>query len=173
VRGSNLSVFDRCSGLRMPNVWQVIHSVFNGSTPRRKASQAGIPIVALVVSDLDRHVLASLSGQELLEVHFVESCEEAFTLANQLTAPVILVDRDLPGTEWRIAVKSLAASPHRACVILMSGVADDYLRQELNRRGGYDVLPKPLRADNVARLVKMALSYWISAPKPAAQARRS
>ena len=156
----------------MPNIWQIIHSIFTGSRPRRKAAPARIPVVALVASDQDRCVLAGVSGQDQLEVHFAESCEEAYTVANRLAAPVILLDRDLPGTEWKTAVKSLADSPHRACVILMSGVVDDYLRQELIRRGGYDLLPKPLRADQVTPLVNLALSYWTSAPNSALQARR-
>ena len=178
MRGSNLSVWDRCSGLRMLNVWQLIHSVFTSGAPSRKAPPARIPVVAIVVSEQDRRVLTSVSGQELLELHFVESCEEACTVANHLTAPVILFDRDLPGAEWRTVVGNLAALPHRACVVLMSGVADDYLRQELIRRGGYEVLPKPLRAANISRVINLALSYWTSvasagAEKPAVPARRS
>jgi FixJ family two-component response regulator len=58
-------------------------------------------------------------------------------------------------------------------VILVSGVRDDYLWQEVIRRGGYDVLPKPLRADSVARIVKLALSYWKSAPKRVASGAKS
>lgn len=172
MRGSNLSVTDGCSGLRMPNLWKVIHSVFTGSTPSREVLPSGIPVVALGISAQDRQVLTSVSDWEPFEIHFVDSCEEACAVANRLTAPVILFDRDGTGTEWRLTVKALATSPHRACVVLMSGVADDYLRQELIRRGGYDVLPKPLRADNVARVVKLALSYWSSAPKPGVPARR-
>jgi DNA-binding NtrC family response regulator len=127
-------------------------------------------VVALVVNEQDRHVLASVFGQEPLDVRFAESCEEACSVSNQLTAPVILLDRDWPETEWRAAVERLTASPHRACVILVSSVADAYLWQELTRRGGYDVLPKPLQADKVARTVKLALSYWNSTPKPAVSA---
>lgn len=178
MRGSNLSGWDRCSGLRIPNVWQVIHSVFTSGTPSRKALPARIPVVAMVVSEQDRRVLTSVSEQELWELHLVESCEEACTVASRLAAPVILFDRDLPGADWRTAVRSLAASPHRACVILMSGVVDEYLLQELIRRGGYELLPKPLRAESIARVIKLALSYWtsaasIGAAKPAVPARRS
>jgi FixJ family two-component response regulator len=160
------------------NVWQILHSIFTSGTTSRRALPPRIAVVAVVVCEQDRHVLASVSGQELLELHFVPSCEEARTVANQLTAPVILFDRDLPGADWRTAVENLAASPHRACVVLMSGVVDDYLRQELFRRGGYEVLPKPLRADNILRVIKLALSYWTSAAstgtaKPAVPMRRS
>jgi CheY-like chemotaxis protein len=160
------------------NVWQILHSVFTSGTPSRKVLPPRIPVVGIVVSEQDRQVLTSVSSQELLELHLVESCEEACTVANQLTAPVILFDRDLPGAEWRTAVRSLADSPHRACVVLMSGVVDDYLRQELIRRGGYEVVPKPLRPENISRAIKLALSYWTSAAsagpaKPAVPARRS
>ena len=160
------------------NVWQILHSVFTNGTPSRIALPPRIPVVAIVVSEQDRQVLTSVSSQELLELHLVESCEEACTVANQLAAPVILFDRDLPGAEWKTAVGSLAASPHRACVVLMSGVVDDYLRQELIRRGGYEVVPKPLRPENISRAIKLALSYWTSAAstgaaKPAVPVRRS
>lgn len=162
MQGSSPSVSDGRSGLRMPKIWRVIHSVF-ASSSNQESVPSRIPVVAIVVSEEDRNVLAGVSGMELLDLHFAESCEEAFRVANQLTAPVILFDRDLPGAEWRTAVGGLAALPQRACVILMSGVVDDYLRQELVRRGGYEILPKPLRADNVLRVIKLALSYWTSA----------
>jgi DNA-binding NtrC family response regulator len=171
--GSKVSVCRSREGLRMPGMWQVIRSFFASGFPGRAALPPCVPVVALVLDEQDRHVLTSVSGHGLLDVHFVESCEEACAVANELTAPVILFDRDWAGSEWKTVVECLAVSPHRACVILMSSVSDDYLWQELIRRGGYDVLPKPLQADNVARLVKLAVSFWNSAPKPTAPARRS
>jgi DNA-binding NtrC family response regulator len=154
-------------------VWQAIQSFFAGVVPSRMAPSSRVPIVALVVNEQDRYVLTNISGQESLDVHFAESCEEGQAVANQLMAPVILLDRNWPGTEWKPAIENLAASPHRPCVILMSGVADDCLFQELNRRGGFHVLPKPLRQDNAARVVKLALSYWNRSAKPTVPARRS
>lgn len=150
----------------MTRVWEMVHSLFTGGASRR-IPPSRVPVVALVVNEQDRHVLASVFGQEPLDVRFAESCEEAYSVANQLTAPVILLDRDWPETEWRAAVERLTKSPHHACVILVSRVSDAYLWQELIRRGGYDVLPKPLQADKVERAVKLALSYWNSTPRPA------
>lgn len=173
MRGSKLSVSDRCAHPGMPSLWKGIHSFFTSMALNRKAVPSRVPVVALVVSEKDRDILCSTSGQERLDVCFAESCEDACALANRLTAPIILVDRDWPGIEWRTAVASLSALPHQACVILMSGVADDYLWQELIRTGGYDVLPKPLRPDNLARVIKLALSYWNSEPRPSVRARRA
>jgi DNA-binding NtrC family response regulator len=128
-----------------------------------------IAIVALVVSDYDREVLNYISNREPVHIHFAESHVDAWEAMNRLNSPVILYDRDWPNAEWRTTVQALASSPQRSCVILASWVADDYLWQELVRSGGYDLLAKPFRADDVARSLKLALSYWRSATAAAAQ----
>jgi len=128
-----------------------------------------ITIVALVVSDHDREVLTFLSNREPVDIHFAESHVDAWEAMNRLNSPVVLYDRDWPNAEWRTTVQALASSPHRSCVILASRVADDYLWQELIRCGGYDLLAKPFRAEDVARALKLALSYWKSAKATAKQ----
>jgi DNA-binding NtrC family response regulator len=151
----------------MPRLWQVIHSLFGRGSPISFVVPPPVPVVALIVNEQDRHVLKNVAGQDSLEVHFAESIEEVEAIANQIAAPIILLDRNWPGSDWRTAVQRLAASPQGACVILVSGVTDAYLWQELIRRGGYDVLAKPLRAPNIARVIKLALYYRTSAPKAA------
>ena len=128
-----------------------------------------ISVVALVVSDHDREVLYRISNREPVDIHFAESHVDAWEAVNRLNSPVILYDRDWPNAEWRTTVQALASSPHRGCVILASRVADDYLWQELIRCGGYDLLAKPFRADDVARSLKLAFSYWKSARAAATQ----
>jgi AmiR/NasT family two-component response regulator len=150
----------------MSRVWQLLHSWWSS---HRDAAPSRIPssrnhIVALVLDGHDRYVVSTVSAQECLDVRFAESCQEAARTATQLGAPVILIDRDWPATEWRAAVESLASLLHNPCVLLVSAVSDDYLLQELIRQGGYDILLKPLRAENAARAIKLALSYWHSAP---------
>jgi len=128
-----------------------------------------ISIVALVVSNHDREVLTGISTHEPVDIHFAESQAEAWEAMNRLNPPVILYDRDWPDAEWRSTVQALASSTHGSCVILASRVADDYLWQELIRCGGHDLIAKPFRADDVARSLKLALSYWRSARAAAAQ----
>jgi FixJ family two-component response regulator len=112
--------------------------------------------------DRDRGALKQAGDAEQWDFRFTESCEAAFTIANRLVAPVILCDRDLPQTEWREAVRTLAALPHRPIVILLSKVADEYLWSEVFRIGGFDILAKPPRAEDVRRAVNLALAYWRS-----------
>jgi DNA-binding NtrC family response regulator len=134
-----------------------------------KAVTPRISIVALVVSDHDREVLIRISAHEPVDVHFAQSHVDAWEAMNRLNSPLILYDRDWPNGEWRTAVQTFSSSPRRSCVILASRVADDYLWQELIRCGGYDLLAKPFRADDVARSLKLALSYWRSASAVAVQ----
>jgi DNA-binding NtrC family response regulator len=161
----------------MQHVWQKLG--FHFKTTNRSAADAArsasrvseaVPVIALIVNHEDRQEISRISGiagsslstsaGDGWYVHFAESCEQASAFAERLSAPVILFDRDWPGTDWKAAVTNLAALPHHACVILVSGVADANLWQEVVRRDGYDVLAKPLRAENVLRAVKLALSYW-------------
>jgi len=100
-------------------------------------------------------------------VFFAETCNEARAAVDRLRAPVILCDRDLPGEDWREVVEILARPPQRTCIILISKVVDDYLWNEAVKRGGHDVLPKPLREEDVVRAVRLAWSYWNSARRRA------
>ena len=118
--------------------------------------------MALVVDERERSLLANLADQERWDLHFVPSFEVARRISDELSAPVLVYDRDWPGTDWRSAVQLFAAAPHQACVILASSVVDEYLWEEVVRQGGYDVVAKPLRAPEVARVIKLALSYWNS-----------
>ena len=46
-----------------------------------------------------------------------------------------------------------------ACIVLISTVVDAYLWNEVVRNGGYEVLAKPLREEDVAKAVRLAWSY--------------
>jgi len=158
-------------------MWRALHSFLaeapkkvrgdrqrpNRSTDRNAPTiTPRISIVALVVSDHDRQVLTFVSNREPVDIHFAESHVDAREAMHRLNAPVILYDRDWPDEDWRTTVRTLASSPHRSCVILASRVADDYLWQELIRCGGYELLAKPFRPDDVTRALKLASSYWRS-----------
>ncbi len=121
------------------------------------------PVIALAASDYDREVLTAVSRRGPWDMHFADSRVQAWEIVHRFGSPVVLYDRDWPNAEWRTTVHTFASCPRRPCVILMSRVADDYLWQELIRCGGHDLLAKPLRADDVNRALKLALSYWNSA----------
>jgi DNA-binding NtrC family response regulator len=124
---------------------------------RQTAPPARVRIIALLVNQEDRQVLAAHEG---FETHFAESLENAWGLMKMLNTPVVLLDRNWPGADWRATIQRFASFSHRPCVILISGVADDYLWEAVVHWGGYDVLAKPLQSDAVERVIKLALAYW-------------
>jgi response regulator of citrate/malate metabolism len=145
-----------------PGLVRVVKSLRVVLTKSLAAENPRFPVVALVSNEEDRLTLRTASSQQPFDLHFAESSGEARLVATELAAPIIFVDRDWPGPEWGVVVESLADSPHQACVILISAAADGFLWQEVIRRGGHDVLAKPLQAEVVANVIKLALAYWNS-----------
>jgi DNA-binding NtrC family response regulator len=125
-----------------------------------------MPIVALMVSEQDRELLTNVASRGQLELRLAYSCGDAWAILSESEAPVVFCDRDLPATEWRNLVQLFASAAHRPSVILASRVVDDYLWQEVIRNGGYDVLAKPLREDDVVRTIRLASSYWSMKTSP-------
>jgi DNA-binding NtrC family response regulator len=120
-----------------------------------------VKILGLLSDERDRGLLRASAAQNQWETTFATGYGEAYRLQGTLQAPVVLCDRDLQ-PDWWSMVEGLAACSGRACVLLVSKVADDYLWNEVVRRGGYDVLSKPLQQDELERAIRLAWIYWSS-----------
>ena len=140
------------------NTIQSFFRKISGNTP--PGAVPPISVVALIRDHHDRSLLAAIGKGDHLDVHFADTCDEAWNAANRLQSPVVLCTRDVPGMEWRDAVRILASAVPHPCVILTSPVADDYLWKEIVASGGYDLLATPLRDVDASRSIKLALSYW-------------
>jgi len=127
-----------------------------------QGAEAGIRIVAVLANVEEREVLSRIAAEQQWIVRFTDTCGEAWTALNESKAPIVLCDRDLPGTEWRDVIRMMVSSPHRAYTILVSRVADDYLWNEVIRLGGHDLLATPFHEEDVLRAIRLAWSYWNS-----------
>jgi hypothetical protein len=150
-------------------VWDTIRSFFAPGSDHSDA--LAVPIVALIHDSQDRDLLELIGIRDRLNIHFVDTCDEAWNTANRVRSPVILCARDAPGIEWRNAVRILARADTHPCVILTSPVTDPYLWKEIAERGGYDVLATPLRDADFTRSIRLALSYWKSTARGNARPR--
>jgi DNA-binding response OmpR family regulator len=131
------------------------------SGPRGETSLR-IRIVALLASDRDCQLLSRMATERGWAVYFAGTCGQAWDLLRQEKASIVLCDRDFPGTEWRDVIQLMSSAPQSVYVVLLSRVADDYLWNEVIRRGGYDLLPTPLREEEVLRAIRLGWSYWNS-----------
>jgi DNA-binding NtrC family response regulator len=125
----------------------------------RDADAERIQVLAITPDDRDRRSLAACAVREQWDLVITAGFEDALDAAKGSRAAVILCDRDMPGLDWRAALKKLAASKPAFAIILISSVNDEYLWDEVIHRGGYDVLAKPLQEDQTVRAVNLAWSY--------------
>ncbi len=138
----------------------------------KDADSESLTVIALVAGERDRRILAGVCSRNRWRVALADNCEEARRELDRIEAPVVLCDRDVPERNWRQVVETLAASPQPSCILLLSRVVDEYLRNEVVRRGGFDVLHTPLREDEVAHAIKLAWTYWNIARATAGPADR-
>jgi FixJ family two-component response regulator len=169
-------------------MWRAIQSFFsNASNVARRgsravtlspnnnggASTAQVIVIGLLADNHDRHLLANVSSGNGWTMYFVDTLVEAQDAAANVRVPVILCDRDLLGADWRDTVSGLASSSPLTCVVLISRAADNSLWEEVIRSGGYEVLSRPLRQEEVVRVIKLASSFWNSMLKMPAYGKRS
>lgn len=141
----------------MLSLGEAIRSFFSKVSGKRGAgAPAPMPVVALIRSARDRDLLRSIGARDHLDIHFADTCSEAWYTANRLNSPVVLCERDAPGIEWQHVLRILGSAVSHPCVILTSPVVDD----EIVTRGAYDVLAEPLRDADTTRAIRLAASYW-------------
>ena len=96
-------------------------------------------------------------------------CAEAEWAIHCLEVPIVLCDRDFSGAPWQESVRALVEARTGACVILLSNVTDQYLWDEVVKRGGFDVLTRPFEKQAVLSMLNFAHTHcrtgWPMAPR--------
>lgn len=85
--------------------------------------------------------------------------EEAAAALKAAPVPILLFDRDLAGPSWRETIKRLIHSRRNACIVLLSNVADQYLWEEVVQQGGFDLLTRPFRKEQVLSALVFAYAH--------------
>lgn len=119
-------------------------------------------VLAIIVSPQDRETVRDYALTIGWELKLLETVDQALSRAGSQAVALVIMDRDLSEHDWRVSVQRLAKARGNPCVILASSVVDPYLFQELVKQGGFDVVPKPIQRNELARLGRLALAYWKS-----------
>lgn len=127
---------------------------------RRQIERVGIPsertVLLVTMSSLMQTDLRILSIQEGWHILFARSVDAALYLSTVHKIAVVIYDQELPGANWRDALRSLVdAAP--VCFILLSSFVDRRFWKTVLDIGGYDVAQKPLNARSLVPLVNGAL----------------
>ncbi len=104
-----------------------------------------------------RHALSRILGAEGHEVLVAENGEAALELlaaANGAGPELVLCDVRMPGVNGLEFLERYRATNGSALVIMMSAYEDDEGVIEAMRRGAYDFIGKPFRADQLLLTIR-------------------
>lgn len=90
------------------------------------------------------------------EVRLARTVERGLQMLDEFRASVAIYDWPAAEQDWRCDVDRLAAQPDHPCILLASRVDDEYLRAELVRHGGFNVIPRTADAERLVRNIRFA-----------------
>lgn len=132
----------------------------NTETPTVRAPRVDQRLLAILADTADRDAVSAFAIANNWSLKVVGGVGQAISWLSEAPVPVILIDRDLPDEDWRLAIRTLTSHAPSPCVILASAVVDLYLFDEVVHHGGYDVVRKPFREDALRRTLGLAFSFW-------------
>jgi DNA-binding NtrC family response regulator len=124
-------------------------------TPRAKQT-----LLAILPDPADRDAVNVFASTNNWILNVIGAVEPAIERLSHGPVPVVLIDRDVPEQDWRLSIRTLVSRNPSPCVILVSAVVDLYLFDEVVHHGGYDVLSKPLRNEQLRRTLGLAFTFW-------------
>ena len=93
--------------------------------------------------------------------HRARTLGEAIEFVAANPVAVVVCEHKLPDGTWRDLIEGMARSAAPPLLVVTSVNADESLWVEVLNLGGYDVLAKPYRSDEVLRTVSLARARWI------------
>jgi two-component system response regulator AtoC len=104
-----------------------------------------------------RQTLSLILREEGHEVEVASDGEAALAALAREDATIVICDVRMPKVDGLAFLERYRAAAGRGLVIVMSSYGDDDAALEAMRRGAYDYIPKPFRADQLLLVVRKAI----------------
>jgi two-component system response regulator AtoC len=104
-----------------------------------------------------RHTLSAILGAEGHETRAAPTGDAALAMLAERDADLVLCDVRMPGIDGLTFLDRYRTANGSALVIMMSAYGDDDDALDAIKRGAYDFLQKPFRADQVLLVVRKAI----------------
>jgi DNA-binding response OmpR family regulator len=121
-------------------------------------SDSNHSICALLVGEYEEdrllmHETFAEAGWRLLEA---PDRKRALRHLDRDPIQVVIASCEVPDWDWKRVLRNLRRMPRPPQLIVTSRTADERLWSEVLNCGGYDVLPRPFRKDEIQRVIAAA-----------------
>jgi ActR/RegA family two-component response regulator len=101
----------------------------------------------------DHYTLQRILNDQLWQIEIASSYREAVAYLCRDRMDVVICECHLPDGTWKDLLGHIAEMPDPPALVVTSGAVDAHFRSEVRALGGYDVMAKPLNADEVRRVL--------------------
>lgn len=109
----------------------------------------------------DHDSLSEFLDNEVWQLDTATNCREAIKRLQTYRARVVLCEHTLADGTWKELYDWLKGAGKEVPMIVTSRLADEHMWAEVLNLGGFDVLQKPFRENEVIHTVTSALLYGI------------
>ena len=128
---------------------------------RKSVSRESVVSALLVgAPDADRSKLETIFLNFGWKLGCARTQMEARAYLESTPVHVVIVESELPEGGWREILEDLRQNPDPPLLLVTARLADESLWAEVLNMGGYDVLAKPLDAEEVSRVIHAALRHF-------------
>jgi DNA-binding NarL/FixJ family response regulator len=113
-------------------------------------------LMTVLAAEEDWRMVEAIVAPCRWTVYRAVNCEEAIRFARYTRPRVLLCDAELPDGSWRRIWKALSIGSHPPLLVVASRNADERLWSQVLNAGGYDVLLKPFRPQEVVWAIHCA-----------------
>jgi DNA-binding NtrC family response regulator len=123
--------------------------------------EQSISILVVSSNEEDRAHLKAILSLAKWRIHEAKSHGEMWKILQDHCIPIILYDRDVTDGGWEDALEEISVFDEFSPLLIVTARhPDDVFWADVLNRGGYDVLAKPFRKDEVLSVTSLAVFYW-------------
>ena len=101
----------------------------------------------------DHHTLRRILNDQLWQIDIASSYREAVAYFCRNRVDIVICESHLPDGTWKDLLGHIAEMLAPPALVVTSGAVDAHFRSEVRALGGYDLITKPLDAEEVRRVL--------------------
>ena len=119
-----------------------------------------VTLLAISAHDDDHRQLDRILSRSNWRVHHAKNRLEMNAIVQAQPISVILCDQEFSDGDWKTVLREIVEIENPPLLVITTREDDDVLWAEVLNLGGYDVLLKPLDANEVIRIMSLAWLCW-------------